>query len=125
MAADVQRDLVVGFVGAAVHLHLSADELNLLVGETVIVVPLVAIQVENGGPACYTSEAASKYLASCGAKMGKWTGCSHAFEDEDLRKLRLLSNTLKRPCTGVLVEAVRRLAHEFSPGGRWTRLLKK
>ena len=38
------------------------------------------------------------------------------FEDEDLRCLRLLGNVLKKPGTQILVEAVRRYAHEVFDG---------
>ena len=38
------------------------------------------------------------------------------FEDEDLRRLRLLGNVLKKPGTQVLVEAVRLLANEVFNG---------
>jgi len=38
------------------------------------------------------------------------------FEDEDLRRLRLLGNVLKKPGTQVLVEAVRLLAHDVFDG---------
>ncbi|MCY2987205.1 MAG: hypothetical protein NTY19_04960 [Planctomycetota bacterium] len=38
------------------------------------------------------------------------------FEDEDLRCLRLLGNVLKKPGTQILVEAVRRYAHEVFNG---------
>ena len=44
----------------------------------------------------------------------KWPLTRFSFEDQ--RRLYLLGNTLKKPSTQILVEAVRRYAHEVLSG---------